>query len=141
MPEYQFVHITNTNILIYESSDAPFSSLKISLLNLKFQLPSIKFSKFFANRVLPFLFRYNLFVPRKTLSSIHWQLIQYVLLTKVFFLALTLYQPEIFPVFLFFSNSNIRKIYCSVRWFLFSFTDNFLNIVQKIHIVCEVVST
>ena len=37
-----------------ESSDAPFSYLKIFLSDLKFQLPSIKFSKFFANRVLTF---------------------------------------------------------------------------------------
>ena len=48
---------------IVESSDAPFSSVKTSLSNLKFQLPSIKFSEFFANRVLPFLFRCNFFKP------------------------------------------------------------------------------
>ena len=45
-----------------ESSDALFSSLKLSLLDLKFQLPSIKFSKFFANRVLAFLFKCNFFI-------------------------------------------------------------------------------
>ena len=134
---------------IVESSDAPFSSVKTSLSDLKFQLPSIKFSEFFANRVLPFLFRCNFFKP--SWFSFKFSLsINPIFFCSQKFLSLEFVSArDLFKLFLsfqrdirglVFSNNNIRKRYCSVNCFLFSFTDNCFNIIQKIHIVYEVVS-
>ena len=80
-----------------ESSDALFSSLKISLSDLKSQLPSIKFSKFFANRVLPFLFRSNFFILR-------WFFFKFSLsVNPIFFCLQKFLNPEFVSV-LDFSN-------------------------------------
>ena len=77
-----------------------------SLIYLKFKLPSIKFSKSFANRALPFLFRCNFFIAR-------WFSFKFSLsINPIFF---CLQKPWVyisargFQMFAVFLNNNIRK--------------------------------
>ena len=121
MPEYQFIDITNTNILkrfltgdckTVESSDAPLSSVKTSLSDLKFQLSLIKFSKFFANRVLPFLFRCNFVIPS-------WFSFKFSLsINPILFCVQKFLFARFFQIISVFSNNNIRKRYCRVSGFV-----------------------
>ena len=150
MPEYQFVDITNMNILkrlltsdckTVESSEVPFPSLKTSLLVLKFQLPSIKFSKFWANRVLPLPFRCNFFIPR-------WFSFKFSLsINPIFFCLQKFWSLEFVlarhfsKLFLSFRIIILEKDIAVLGDFFLVLLTFFFNIVQKNHIVCEVVST
>ena len=77
-------HSLTSDCKTVESSDALFSSLKLSLLDLKFQLPSIKFSNSLQIEYYPFysnaISLYQVGFP----SSPHCQLIQYFLGYKFF---------------------------------------------------------